>query len=205
MNAYKFIKYFGLSFLLLGLILALAGLAFSTPDGADWVLPMVGAIFALVGGIFFFIGIALTRGGRRILREGEPFQGKIFDYDYDHSVTMNGAPLLVLVVRYFDADGRIREALVPTGTAGRARFPLGATVSFRLLDGKAALEGKPGSDPLPDEYRLLQGGIDVGGTAPTVGVHCPNCNAVVNVPMGLGAPCPYCGTMIRVDEKGQVL
>ena len=68
MNAYKFIKYFGLGFLVLGLILALAGLAFSTPDGADWVLPMVGAIFALVGGIFFFIGIGLTRGGRRIRR-----------------------------------------------------------------------------------------------------------------------------------------
>ena len=205
MNAYKFIKYFGLGFLALGLILALAGLAFSAPDGADWVLPMVGAIFALVGGIFFFIGVGLTRGGRRILREGTPYRGKIFDYERDPSVTMNGTPLLVLVVRYFGADGRIREALVPTGSASRTRYPLGATVDFRLLDGKAALEGKPSSDPLPDEYKLLQGGIDVGGTAPAIGVHCPNCNAVVNVPLGLGAPCPYCGTMIRVDQKGEVL
>ena len=205
MNAYKFIKYFGLAFLIFGVILALIGLATAAPDGADWVLPMCGAIFALVGGIFFFIGVGLTRGGRRVLREGTPYRGKIFDYEYDHSVTMNGSPLLVLVTRYFDEDGHIKEAMVPTGSPNRSAFPLGATVNFSLLDGKAALNGKACSDPIEGEFELLRGGVDISGTAPAIGVHCPNCNAVVNVPLGLGAPCPYCGTMIRVDDKGEVL
>ena len=32
-----------------------------------------------------------------------------------------------------------------------------------------------------------------------------HCGAVVNVPLGLGAPCPYCNSMIRVDKNGAVM
>lgn len=206
MNAYKFIKYFGLGFLLLGCILAAANLSARVRlVGAGGVLLMVGAIFALVGGIFFAIGSLLDGKSKKILKEGTPHQGKIVDYDYDRSVTMNGSPLVELVVRYFDEEGKVKEAVIPTGRPNRRAYPIGATVAFRTLEGKAALEGKPTDEPLPGEERLLQSGCDPSGAAPRLGVHCPNCGAPVNVPLGMGEVCPYCGTVLRLDDQGRLL
>ncbi|MBO7667675.1 MAG: hypothetical protein J6T26_04355 [Firmicutes bacterium] len=206
MNTYRFIKYFGLAFLLLGVILAAVNLFPGVRlMGGGGVLLMVGAIFALVGGIFFVLGSRLDGNSRRVLKEGEPHRGKIFDYDYDPSVTMNGSPLLLLIVRYFDDAGEVKEAVIPTGSPDRGRYPRGATVAFRLLEGKAALEGKPTDEALPGEERLLQSGFDPSGTAPRLGVHCPNCSAPVNVPLGMAEVCPYCGTVLRLDEQGRLL
>lgn len=206
MNTYRFIKFFGLGFLLLGCILSAVNLSSRVHlMDAGGVLLLVGAIFALVGGIFFILGSRLDGRSRRILKEGAPHRGKIFDYDYDRSVTMNGSPLLLLIVRYFDEEGHVREAVIPTGSPNRSAYPKGASVDFCTLEGRAALAGKPTDEPLPGEERLLQSGVDLSGAAPRVGVHCPNCGAPVNVPLGMGEVCPYCGTVLRLDDQGRLL
>ena len=206
MNTYRFIKYFGLGFLLLGCLLAAVNLL---PQarlmGAGGVLLMVGAIFALVGGVFFILGSRLDGNSKKILKEGAPRRGKIFDYDYDRSVTMNGSPLLLLVVRYFDDAGEVREITVPTGSPNPSSYPKGATVDFCTLEGRAALAGKPTQEPIPGQERLLQSGCDPSGAAPRLGVHCPNCGAPVNVPLGMGEVCPYCGAVLRLDDQGRLL
>ena len=47
---------------------------------------------------------------------------------------------------------------------------------------------------------FLMGGIDVYGTQPKRGTHCPNCGAVVNVPLHMRTKCPYCGNIIGDDQ-----
>ncbi|MBR0375548.1 MAG: hypothetical protein IJH59_03195, partial [Firmicutes bacterium] len=60
MNTYRFIKYFGLGFLVLGCLLSAVNLLSQVHlMGAGGVLLLVGAIFALVGGIFFILGSRL--------------------------------------------------------------------------------------------------------------------------------------------------
>ena len=45
----------------------------------------------------------------RVYREGKVYRGKIFRYEYDSGMEINGQPVLTLVIRFFDENKNIRE------------------------------------------------------------------------------------------------
>ena len=164
-----------------------------------------GGIYAFVGGTILSIGLMKTKEENKILNEGILYKGKIFAYDYDNSVHINGRSMLLLVLRYFE-NGKIREAVVSSGTIRKEKYPIGKTVSFKKLEGKSALVPKSLSDEyLEGEDRLLNANFNPNITAPTVSVSCPGCSANLSIPVGMSEICPYCNRKIDVDFSGRVI
>ena len=119
-------------------------------------------------------------------------------------MTLNGQPTLSLIVRYKE-DGIIKQAVVRTGQVDTAAFPRGATVTISLFEGEAALVPGSVSDVrLPDEENLLNPDIDPEKIHSSIGASCPSCGAMLMVPVGMSAICPYCGRKVKADESGSV-
>ena len=131
MNGFKFFRIFGAGFAILGVVLGVvmiialgaAGLAF-------------GAIFTIIGGIFFGIGHYFVSRQEQVLKNGMRYRGKIYAYQPDHSITINGAPAVSVVVRYFDETGAEREAVCPTSSNNVSIYPVGASVTFATYEGR---------------------------------------------------------------------
>ena len=112
---------------------------------------------------------------------------------------------LPLVVRYL-MNGQIREARVNTGEVNAARYPRGATVSIKVLDGRAVLVPGSVSDVrIEQEDDLLNPDFDPSGLMSSIGISCPNCGANIAVPYGMSRFCPYCNSKITVDARGQLV
>lgn len=205
MNTGKFIKFFGMLFVGLGAIIAivLAGFGLSSGEAALCLMAVFfAAMFCGIGGFFSWYGNKMLHKDDETLDKGETFSAKVFSYDSDPSVTMNGAPLIVLVVRYFE-NGEIREARVSTGIVDPTQFPRGSTVVIRVFGGKAALvPGSCTSVHIMGEADLMDPDFDPAGVYSSRGVNCPNCGAALTVPLGMARICPYCNTKVSLDENG---
>ena len=205
MNTGKFIKYFGMLFVVLGIVVALvlAGFGFSYNDFMLYLMAVFfAAMFCGIGGFFSWYGSKMLHKDDDVIDKGETYSAKVFTYDSDPSVTMNGAPLIVLVVRYFE-NGEIREARVSTGIVDPTQFPRGSTVVIRVLGGRAALvEGSCTSAHIMGEDDLMNPDFDPSGMQSSRGVTCPNCGAALTVPVGMARICPYCNTKVTLDEYG---
>ena len=203
----KIMFYLGLLFVILGAIMgvgALAGaLAAGEPGVALFGLFFV-AMFCGVGGFFAKTGYDSMHASDDVLAEGAAYLGKIFGYEPDYQILMNGQPCITLVVRYF-MNGQIREARVNTGEVTAARYPRGATVAIRVLDDVAAIVPDSVSDTaIERENDLMNPDFDPSGVASSIGVSCPNCGANIVVPLGMSRFCPYCDTKVSVSAGGQV-
>ena len=105
----------------------------------------------------------------------------------------------------YKEDGIIKQAVVRTGQVDTAAFPRGATVTISLFEGEAALVPGSVSDVrLPDEENLLNPDIDPEKIHSSIGASCPSCGAMLMVPVGMSAICPYCGRKVKADESGSV-
>ena len=138
-----------------------------------------------------------------VLQQGASYLGKIYDYEPDYRVTMNGQPCITLVVRYL-MSGQVREARVTTGESNVANYPRGATVSIKVHDGVAALV--PGSVcdlHIEQEDDLMNPDFDPSGMMSSIGVSCPNCGANITVPLGMSRFCPYCNSKVSVSVDGK--
>lgn len=209
MNPNKLMKWLGLLFVVIGVVVFVGAIVMSASFG-DWSSILFGVFFLVIfggiGGFFAGIGIKNLHSDDKVLEEGAEFSGKIFRYQGDHSVTMNGQPLLVLVVRYYDHDGIIREAEVKTGTVDDTAYPIGATVGIKLWNGTAALvKGSVSDKMLPGEADLMNPDFDPKGIRSSLGVSCPGCGAPNNVPYGMSRFCPYCGRKISIDQDGKII
>lgn len=209
MDPNKIMKWLGLLFVAIGIVVFVISIAVRSVFFAHGSI-LFGlfflVIFGGIGGFFAKMGISNLHRDDKVLEEGETFSGKIFRYGADHSVTMNGQPLLVLVLRYFDHDGVIREAEVKTGTIDETAYPIGATVTFKLHNGTAALvKGSVTNAVLSGEESLMNPDFDPKGIHSSVNVICPGCGAPVNVPLGMSQFCPYCGRKLSLDQDGNLI
>lgn len=204
-NPNKIMFYMGMMFVVLGLIIGGGWVAMAIAIGEP--LFSLGGILFLgvfcgVGGLFAYIGKSHLNEGKEVLEDGVEYLGKIFAYEPDYRVTMNGAPCITLVVRYL-RNGDVCEARVNTGDSNQTRFPIGATVGIKLLNGVAAMVPNSICDlVLEDEESLMDPDFDPRVSASSINVECPNCAANVVVPLGRSRFCPYCDTKISLDSKG---
>jgi len=207
-NPGKIMFYLGMLFVVLGAVIGAGGVIVAVAYGevgAVLFSVLFVAIFCGIGGLFAKLGHDNMHASDEILEEGASYLGKIFNYEPDHQILMNGQPCITLVVRYL-MMGEIHEARVNTGEVDAARYPIGATVSIKVLEGTAALV--PGSVcdmRIEREDDLMNPDFDPLGVHSSIGVSCPNCGANIAVPLGMSRFCPYCNTKISVSADGRLI
>lgn len=207
-NPGKIMFYLGLLFVVIGAMVGLGGMvgAFTMgePGAALFGLFFV-VMFCGIGGFFAKMGYDTTHASDDVLAQGAAYLGKIFDYEPDYQILMNGQPCITLVVRYF-MNGQIREARVNTGEVTVARYPRGATVAIRVLNDMAAIvPGSVSNTVIERENDLMNPDFDPSGMASSIGIACPNCGANIVVPLGMSRFCPYCDTKVSVSSDGRLL
>ena len=206
-NPGKIMFYMGMLFVVIGALVGGGGLVGSVTAGEPGALffgVVFVAMFCGIGGFFAKIGYDQMHAADDVLEQGAAYLGKIFAYEPDYQITMNGQPCITLVVRYL-MNGQIREARVNTGEVNAARYPRGATVSIKVLDGRAVLVPGSVSDVrIEQEDDLMNPDFDPLGAHSSVGVSCPNCGANITVPLGMSRICPYCNSKVSVDADGHV-
>lgn len=208
MKATTIFKFIGILFVVIGAIVGIGALAAGFGgEGAPafFMGIMFLVMFCGIGGFFAVVGFRMDSQDKKVLEKGSAYLGKILDHRPDTRVTINGAPAVALVVRYF-RRGEICEAVVNTGEADRGKYPLGSTVTIRLYDGKAALEPGSVSDMhIEREEDLLNPDFNPNVNVSSVGIKCPNCGANITVPYGMSRICPYCDSKITVDRNGRLV
>ena len=207
-NPGKIMFYMGMLFVVIGALVGGGGLVGSVTAGEPGALffgVVFVAMFCGIGGFFAKIGYDQMHAADDVLEQGAAYLGKIFAYEPDYQITMNGQPCITLVVRYL-MNGQIREARVNTGEVNAARYPRGATVSIKVLDGRAVLVPGSVSDVrIEQEDDLLNPDFDPSGLMSSIGISCPNCGASITVPYGMSRFCPYCNSKITVDARGELV
>ena len=206
-NPGKIMYYLGMLFVVLGVLIGGGGLAAALgtrEPGAPFFGLIFVATFCGIGGFFAKIGHDQMHASDAVLAEGAAYLGKIFDYEPDYQILMNDQPCITLVVRYLK-NGQVCEARVNTGDVNAARYPRGATVGIRLLNGQAALvPGSVSDTRIEQEDELMNPDFDPSGMSSSVGVSCPNCGANITIPLGMSRFCPYCNSKVSVDAAGHV-
>ena len=207
-NPGKIMFYMGMLFVVLGVLIGGGGLvgALAAPmPGFSLFGVLFLVMFCGIGGFFAKIGYDNMHANDEVLREGAAYLGKIYSYEPDYQILMNGQPCITLVVRYL-MGGQIREARVNTGEVDTARYPRGATVSIRIHEGVAALVPDSVCDMrIEQEDDLMNPDFDPSGAMSSVGVSCPNCGANIVVPLGMSRFCPYCNSKVSVADDGRVV
>ena len=208
MSTMKIFKWIGTLFMGIGIVVTsgmILGGIFSKEYSILLFALIWGSIFTGIGALFRYIGSVQENRANRILENGTSYTGLIYRYDKDPSIIINGSYPISVVVRYM-ADEKVQEAIIPTMETSGQNYPLGHACTIKLYDGKAAIV--PGSielKQLPDQDLLTESSILEIQSNPRVRITCPYCGAAVNVPLGGSAKCEYCDSLIRIDEKGNVL
>ena len=207
MNTSKFLKVFGLLFVVIGAMVGIS-LCVISFQFRETGLIFMGLVFIVmfcgIGGFFAWYGNKLLHRDDEVLQKGTNYLAKVYRYDSDASMMMNGSPLLLLVVRYFE-NGEIREATVNTGIVNTAEFPLGSTVTIQVYEGRAALVPHScTATRIEGEADLMNPDFDPASIYSSRGVACPNCGAPITVPLGMSRICPYCSTKVSLDPVGNI-
>ena len=207
-NPSRIMFYLGMLFVVLGVFIGAGGMLVAAFSKELAMIPFSAiflAVFGGVGGFFAKIGHDGLHANDRILANGTSYLGKIYGYESDYRVTMNGEPCIVLVVRYL-VSGQIRECRVTTGDVNIANYPHGATVAIKVDDGVAALVPGSVSDMrIEQEDDLMNPDFDPLGQMSSVGVSCPHCGANIVVPLGMSRFCPYCNSKVSVTADGKLV
>lgn len=158
---------------------------------------LFGLIFTCVGGFFLWKRIRRIVRLSKIRKKGKRYSGKIYGYVEDKTIEVNDRYPRNTKVRYFDEQGRLREAILPTNHTNNKKFPYGATIDIALLNNSYAwFRGSIRTDSIPNEDELL----DVKPMDPAkmtmVAATCPNCGASFSAAKGFENRCPYCGGQI---------
>ena len=118
---------------------------------------------AMAAGVFFMV-VALLAAivtirkmliKRKSIKNGRHYPAKIWQHEGDYRTRVNGNPLLLLVVRFIDGEGRKRQELVETGTTNTKKYPLGTTVEIAENEGKIYLVRKSEEQSGSSELRAL--------------------------------------------------
>lgn len=98
--------------------------------------------FILVGIFLMIKGFKQMQKVQRASLLGVHYQALVWSYDQDYSVQTNRKPTLMLVLRFIDNQGRLRQELFQTFTSNKSKFPLGGIIEVTEHDDELYVIGK---------------------------------------------------------------
>ena len=230
MNEGKFMIPFGSVFVICGIFMI--GMYFmpgieENSTGNPIVLIPFGGIFAIAGLAVMIGGIKAVMQASETLKLGSIYTGKIFRYESDPSMRINGRPALAPVVRFFDETGAIKEVCVKTGSIDQKKYAIGNTMQVAVYNNDAQIVNKtyrkikgefvPGQDrlmsPMEMSQRIggpvLQAGMSPG--MPMAGAMqgsaaIPEYNYNTGMqPVARDVMCPGCNGIVTIMPGSQVV
>ncbi len=224
MNEGKFMIPFGSIFVACGIFIMCLAFSDSVKEQTS---PLILIIF---GGVFFAAGMAVVIGGIKsvktgmdTLKFGKRYTGKIFRYESDPNIRINGYPAIILVVRFFEETnsviGNIREVWIKTGGTNTKKYAIGNTIEIAVNGNDAQMISKTykaiKDSYLPGQERLMsQMEISTRLDAPQAQSAIPEYNYNSNVSAGAyptGAIsmkdvlCPGCGGVVSLVPGSSVI
>ena len=192
---------FGISFTAFGAIFFAISVASYGRNDYPLASLLAGTLFFGIGLIFSVLYIRDAIATKKVFREGKKYRCKIYAYHTDNSALINGEPLLVVEVRYFDEAGYEQRTMCETqGVAGQ-HYPIGATATVSVYGQQARLDlNSISNEPLYAE-ELLMDDKPLGEPVHLVATTCKSCGASLYEAEGFIYRCPYCSSYGNMEYK----
>ena len=147
------------------------------------------------------------KANKAIAKNGRTTYAKVVDIHDTAGVMVNGMMPHGVVVRYFDAHGRINNDMIKIEpeSSHYGTISVGETLEIKELDGRCVLVRELENLPFEGSEMLIDPTVSVYGEGETMSVNCPVCGAVVNVARGGAAFCSHCGYKVRLGNDGKVM
>lgn len=164
-------------------------------------------IFIVIGAVSLAKDLKERRTNKAIAKNGRTTYAKVVDIHDTAGVMVNGMMPHGVVVRYFDAYGRINNDMIKIEpeSSHYGTISVGETLEIKELDGRCVLVRELENLPFEGSEMLIDPTVSVYGEGETLSVNCPVCGAVVNVAKGGAAFCSHCGYKVRLDNDGKVM
>ena len=164
-------------------------------------------IFIVIGAVSLAKDLKERRTNKAIAKNGRTTYAKVVDIHDTAGVMVNGMMPHGVVVRYFDANGRINNDMIKIEpeSSHYGTISVGETLEIKELDGRCVLVRELENLPFEGSEMLIDPTVSVYGEGETLSVNCPVCGAVVNVARGGAAFCSHCGYKVRLDNDGKVM
>ncbi|MBQ4191472.1 MAG: hypothetical protein II641_06505 [Clostridiales bacterium] len=164
-------------------------------------------IFIVIGAVSLAKDLKERRTNKAIAKNGRTTYAKVVDIHDTAGVMVNGMMPHGVVVRYFDAYGRINNDMIKIEpeSSHYGTISVGETLEIKELDGRCVLVRELENLPFEGSEMLIDPTVSVYGEGETLSVNCPVCGAVVNVARGGAAFCSHCGYKVRLDNDGKVM
>ena len=164
-------------------------------------------IFIVIGAVSLAKDLKERRTNKAIAKNGRTTYAKVVDIHDTAGVMVNGMMPHGVVVRYFDAYGRINNDVIKIEpeSSHYGTISVGETLEIKELDGRCVLVRELENLPFEGSEMLIDPTVSVYGEGETLSVNCPVCGAVVNVARGGAAFCSHCGYKVRLDNDGKVM
>lgn len=164
-------------------------------------------IFIVIGAVSLAKDLKERRTNKAIAKNGRTTYAKVVDIHDTAGVMVNGMMPHGVVVRYFDAYGRINNDMIKIEpeSSHYGTISVGETLEIKELDGRCVLVRELENLPFEGSEMLIDPTVSVYGEGETMSVNCPVCGAVINVARGGAAFCSHCGYKVRLDNDGKVM
>lgn len=164
-------------------------------------------IFIVIGAVSLAKDLKERRTNKAIAKNGRTTYAKVVDIHDTAGVMVNGMMPHGVVVRYFDAYGRINNDMIKIEpeSSHYGTISVGETLEIKEMDGRCVLVRELENLPFEGSEMLIDPTVSVYGEGETQSVNCPVCGAVVNVARGGAAFCSHCGYKVRLDNDGKVM
>ena len=164
-------------------------------------------IFIVIGAVSLAKDLKERRTNKAIAKNGRTTYAKVVDIHDTAGVMVNGMMPHGVVVRYFDAYGRINNDMIKIEpeSSHYGTISVGETLEIKELDGRCVLVRELENLPFEGSEMLIDPTVSVYGEGETLSVNCPVCGAVFNVARGGAAFCSHCGYKVRLDNDGKVM
>ena len=164
-------------------------------------------IFIVIGAVSLAKDLKERRTNKAIAKNGRTTYAKVVDIHDTAGGMVNGMMPHGVVVRYFDAYGRINNDMIKIEpeSSHYGTISVGETLEIKGLDGRCVLVRELENLPFEGSEMLIDPTVSVYGEGETLSVNCPVCGAVVNVARGGAAFCSHCGYKVRLDNDGKVM
>lgn len=164
-------------------------------------------IFIVIGAVSLAKDLKERRSNKAIAKNGRTTYAKVVDIHDTAGVMVNGMMPHGVVVRYFDAYGRINNDMIKIEpeSSHYGTISVGETLEIKELDGRCVLVRELENLPFEGSEMLIDPTVSVYGEGETMSVNCPVCGAVINVARGGAAFCSHCGYKVRLDNDGKVM
>lgn len=207
---------FSAIFLGIGILFEVIGIgmcvAMATGDlDFNW---LIIACFVLMPVIFIVIGarsmamyLKERKAKTNVSKNGRTTYAKVVDIHDTAGVMVNGMMPHGVVVRYFDAQGRINNDMIKIEpeSSHYGTISVGETLEIKELDGKCVLVRELENTDFEGSEMLIDPTVSVYGEGETLSVNCPVCGAIVNVARGGAAFCSHCGYKVRMGTDGKII